>query len=80
MYPGVPLVSVAFSTFYFLATPRSVILTYPSRINIDNILLPLSSKTKFSGLISRWITLLLWRYSSPDKIQAIKNSLKKIRL
>lgn len=66
MYPGVPLVSCEFSAFSSLAIPMSVICTYP-----------FSSSTRFSGLMSLWITLLLCKYSNPMKMQATKNSKAK---
>ena len=46
-----------------LAIPRSVTWRYPSR-----------SKTKFSGLMSRWITQLECRSWSPNNRQLIENS------
>ena len=45
---------------------KSVILTYP-----------LLLKTRFSGLISLWIILLLCIYSNPNTIQARKNPILK---
>jgi len=63
MYPGVPLVSYAFSGVKYLATPKSVIRTYP-----------LLSNTKFSGLMSLWIILWECKCSNPIKMHAIKNS------
>ena len=63
MYPGVPEVSWELSGFQILATPRSVTFTYPS-----------VSRTRFSGLISLWMTFLLWRYSRDKTMQAMKNS------
>lgn len=35
---------------------------------------PLESKTKFSGLMSRWMILLFCKSSRPNIMQAIKNS------
>lgn len=62
MYPGVPEVSVLFSGRRCLAMPRSVKWIYP-----------LESRTKFSGLRSRWIILRECRYSRPENMQAAKN-------
>lgn len=44
IYPGVPLVSYAFSGFHSLAIPISVSLRNP-----------FESNTRFSGFTSRWI-------------------------
>ena len=63
IYPGVPLVSQLLLALYILAIPKSVILMYP-----------LESRTKFSGLISRWMMLFFWRSSRPRIMQAMKNS------
>ena len=35
---------------------------------------PLASNTKFSGLMSLWMTPLAWRYSNPVTMHATKNS------
>lgn len=64
MYPGVPLVSEELFYFFILAIPKSVILIYPFKSN-----------TRFYGLISLWIIFCEWMYSSPETIQATKNSI-----
>lgn len=64
MYPGVPLVSSELLSFFFLATPKSVILKYP-----------FSSKTRFSGLRSLWMIPLVWMYSRPKMMHPATNSI-----
>jgi len=55
-------VSLEFSVFKTLATPKSVKWTYP-----------LSSSTRFSGFKSLWIILCKCRCSRLSRMQAIKN-------
>lgn len=61
IYPGVPLVSSALLGFVSLETPRSVTLKYPR-----------SSRTRFSGLRSRWMTRRLCMYCRAKTIHPRK--------
>lgn len=62
MYPGVPEVSFEFYSLNYLAIPKSVRCKYPWL-----------SKTRFSGLMSRWMMFLLWINYNPWQMQAAKN-------
>lgn len=58
--------SVELLSLFFLAIPKSVMRMYP-----------FASSTRFSGLMSRWMMFSEWMYSSPQTIQAVKNSTLK---
>lgn len=58
MYPGVPEVSLAFSGFQILATPKSVILTYPN-FNSTQVNPSSSSKSYLFHQVPSFLVLCL---------------------